>query len=110
VSLGWKKVHTKYCQIVSPENQYKRFVYASFCKLFGEDYDDVLDIDETTVELRLAGYKNWCKTGLLRAEGGKVGKPKHCNVKIHLLGGISRKGLSPLVMFMGSINSFKFQP
>ena len=37
----------------------------------------------------------------MQAAGGKIGKPKHSNVKIHLLGGISRKGLTHLVMFTG---------
>ena len=27
--LGWKKVNTKYCQIVSPNNRVKRFIYAT---------------------------------------------------------------------------------
>ena len=55
--------------------------------------------------------QNWNKTstGLLRAEGGKIGKPKHSNVKIHLLGGISRKGLIRLDMFSGKMNSLGFQ-
>jgi hypothetical protein len=85
--LGWRKVYTKYCQIVSPVNRLKRYIYASFCKIYNEIYDDILAIDETTVEIRLASYKNWNKTytGLLRAESGKIGKPKHSNVKIHLL-------------------------
>ena len=88
--LGWKKVNTKYCQIVSPVNSVKRFVYACCCKLFNEKYDDVTVIDETTVEIRLASYKNWHKPSdlLSRAAGGKIGKPKHSNVKIQLLGGI----------------------
>ena len=100
--LGWKKVNTKYCQIVSPVNSFKRFTYACCCKLFNEEYEDVTCIDETTVEIRLASYKNWRKPSdvLSRAAGGKIGKPKHSNVKIHLLGGISRKGLTPLVLFV----------
>ena len=78
-TLGWRKVNSKYCQIVSPVNRLKRFVYACCCKIYNETYDDVLVIDETTVEIRLASYKNWNKTstGLLRAEGGKIGKQKH---------------------------------
>ena len=109
--LGWTKVNTKYCQIVSPINRLKRFIYACCCKLFNEKYDDVLVIDETTVEVRLASYKNWRKSSsvLSRAVGGKIGKPKHSNVKIHLLGGISRKGLSPLVLFTGKMCSVDFQ-
>ena len=34
--LGWTKVNTKYCQIVSPINRLKRFIYACCCKLFNE--------------------------------------------------------------------------
>ena len=79
-------------------------------KINNEDYDDVIDIDEFTVELRTTTYKNWNKpaAGLLRAHGGKIGKPKH-NLKIHLFGGISRKGLTPLVMFTGTMYSKDFQ-
>ena len=108
--LGWRKVNTKYCQIVSPVNRLKRFIYCSMCKINNEQYDDVIDIDECTVELRTTTYKNWNKpsSNLLRANGGKIGKPKH-NLKIHLFGGISRKGLSPLVMFTGIMYSKDFQ-
>ena len=89
--LGWRKVNTKYCQIVSP------------C-------DDVIDVDECTVELRTTTYKNWNKpsSDLLRAHGGKIGKPKH-NLKIHLFGGISRKGLSPQVIFTEIMYSKTFR-
>ena len=109
--LGWKKVNTKYCQIVSPDNRVKRFIYVCFCKQYNETYDDIVVIDETTIEIRLASYKNWNKRGndLLRADGGKIGKHKHSNVKIHLLGGISRMGLTPLVTFTGRMVSADFQ-
>jgi len=48
------------------------------------------------------------KLRLLRAAGGKLGKPKH-NLKIHLFGGISRRGLTPLVMFTGTMYSKDYQ-
>ena len=109
--LGWRKVLTKYCQIVSFENRVKRYVYGCFCKLFNEKYENVIDIDECSVVIRMAGYKNYRKisSDILRAVGGKIGKPKHSNVKIHLLGGISRKGLTPLVLFKGTMRSPDFQ-
>ena len=52
--LGWRKIQTKYCQIVSPVNRLKRFVYASMAKINNENFDDVIDVDECTVEMR--GY------------------------------------------------------
>ena len=50
-------------------------------------FDEVVVIDETTVEVRLLTYKNWNKrgNGLLRAAGVKLGKAKHSNVKIHFM-------------------------
>ena len=60
--LGWRKVTTKYCQIVEPRNRVKRFIYCCFCKIFKEDFQDTIDADETTVELRLCANSNWfCK-------------------------------------------------
>ena len=108
--LGWRRVNTKYCQIVSPVNRLKRFIYCCMAKLNNDNYEDVIDIKESTVELRNVTYKNWNKpeASLLRAHGGKIGKPKH-NLKIHLFGDISQKGLNPLVMFTGIMYSKDYQ-
>jgi hypothetical protein len=84
--LGWKKIQTRYCQIVSPINRIKRFVFTSLAKINNENLSDVIDVD-----MREYAAKNWHKTTnnkLLRAAGGKLGKPKH-NYKIHLFEGIS---------------------
>ena len=51
--LGWRKVQTKYCQIVDPINRLKRFIYCCFCKRFQEDFVDTIDVDETSVEIKL---------------------------------------------------------
>ena len=55
--LGWRKLNTKYCQIVSPVNRLKRFNYCCMCKIHNEQYDDVIYIDECTVELKTTTYK-----------------------------------------------------
>ena len=108
--MGWRKVQTKYCQIFRPVNRLKRFIFACLVKRFGENFDDAIVIDECTVELRIFNPTNWRKDGqpLLRASGGKLGKPKH-NVKVHLFGGISRKGLLPLITFGGIMYSKDYQ-
>ena len=95
--LGWRKVPTKYCQIVDPRNQVKRFIYSCCCKMFNGTFQDTIDADETTIEVKFCSNSNWYKTSveLLGPSGGKLGKPKH-NYKIHLFGGISRLGLTPL--------------
>jgi hypothetical protein len=100
--MGWRKVQTKYCQIVRPVKRLKRFIYACLAKRSGDKFDDAIVIDECTVELKIYNPTNWRKDdqSLLRASGGKLGKPKH-NVKVHLFGEISRKGLLPLITFGG---------
>ena len=45
------KVETKKCQIVTKVNHAKRFIYSGMRKLFNENYDDMIDADETTAEL-----------------------------------------------------------
>jgi len=44
------------------------------CKIFKEDYRDVIIEDETTVEIRITGYNNYRKpaSDILRAVGGKL--------------------------------------
>ena len=85
-------------------------MYACYCEKYKETYEDVIDGDETTVELRQTQSQNWVKPGneLLRAAGGKIGKPKH-SPKLHLFGAISRKGLTPLVIFKGTMYSKDYQ-
>ena len=51
------KVETKKCQIVTKVNHAKRFIYSGMRKLFNENYDDTIDADETTAELRHCTYK-----------------------------------------------------
>jgi hypothetical protein len=112
--MGWRKVQTKYCQIVRPVNRLKRFIFACLVKRFGENFDDAIVIDECTVELRIFNPTNWRKDGQPSAEIAdhqwwEIGKkPKH-NVKVHLFGGISRKGLLPLITFGGIMYSKDYQ-
>ena len=64
----------------------------------------------STVELRYTLGMNYRKDSdlMFRAAGGKIGKPKH-NYKIHLFGGISRRGLTRLVLFTGTMYSKDYQ-
>ena len=108
--MGWKTVRTRSCQTVHPINQVKRFIFACFCKQYNEDFDDVIDQDECIVEMRWYTAKTWLKTKhpTLRAHGGKLGKVKH-NIKVSLFGAISRKGLTPLIIFNKRMFSDNFQ-
>jgi hypothetical protein len=80
-------------------------------KIHKEKYEKVVAINECSVVVRLAEYKNYRKSSsyILRAVGVKIRKPKHSPVKIHLLGDISRKGLTHLVMFKCRMYDYDFQ-
>ena len=58
---------------------------------------------------RIYNPTNWRKHDqlLFRAAGGKLGKPKH-GFKVHLFGGISRKGFTPLIAFRGKMCSGEY--
>jgi hypothetical protein len=77
--LGWRKVPTRYCQIVEPRNCLKRFIYCCLCKKYKKKFENTIDADETTVELRFTGNANFNKpsVGLLRAAHGQIGKPNY---------------------------------
>ena len=65
-------------------------MYCCCAKIFRENLFDSIHADECSVEIRKSTIKTWYKLSLmLRAAGGKIGKPKHNN-KVHLWGGISR--------------------
>jgi hypothetical protein len=58
----------------------------------------------------MLGFKNNSnyrkpEIGLLRLADGKLRKPKH-NFKVHLFGGISSQGLTPLIIFTGIYRFF----
>ena len=83
-SLSFIYVHSRSLSF-SFENRVKRYIYGCFCKIFNEN---VVDIDKCSVIIRNSGYKNYRKpsSDIFRAVGGQLGKLKHSNVKIHLLG------------------------
>ena len=96
--------------IIRPVNKLKLFIYTCLLQRFGKDYDDTIFVNECTVELRIYNPTNWRKHDqpFLKAADGKLGKPKH-GFKVHLFGGISRKGLIPLIAFNGKMCSGDYQ-
>ena len=35
--LEWKKIRTRYCQLVSPNNRIKRYVFCACCRIYNEN-------------------------------------------------------------------------
>jgi hypothetical protein len=103
-NLGWRKIRTRYCQIVSSKNRIERLIYARHCKFVNEKFDNCIFEDETTVELRYTSFKRWYKKLPDENKNGSIGKYAH-NIKVHVLGAISRRGASGAILFKGKLNS-----
>ena len=106
--LGWTNKTTQYCQIVDNHNRIDRFHFCCAALTVQDNFDDVIYIDEATVELKLRSYKHWHKSRPIQTHRGKVGKFKH-SVKVHVWAGISRRGATPIICFFGKMNSRRFQ-
>lgn len=74
MKMKWSKKSTRYCQIVSEENKVKRMIYANFCNLTDELFDDCIFIDEAIIEFNVYAPTRWRYRG---ERNYKVGKPKH---------------------------------
>ncbi|CAF0965122.1 unnamed protein product [Brachionus calyciflorus] len=107
-TLGWKYRKTKFCQAVSVKNRIERLFYCFMCLFTNENFDDIIFIDETTVELRFYSRQRWVKNLENDPSKGRVGVHKH-NPKIHVLAGISRRGGTRAAFFTGKLDSAAFQ-
>ena len=61
------------------------------CSFFEENFNNVIFIDETTIEVRFYSRQRWHKDPENEPSRGRLGVHKH-NPKIHVLAGISRRG------------------
>ena len=99
--LGWVCRGAKYCQIVRDVNKEKRL---KFCRdvLAAEDtFDDVVFTDECSIEMDC--HARICFRHVDEPPKLK-GRPKH-PYKVHVWGGISRRGTTGLVIFTGIMDS-----
>ena len=103
-SLGWVSSRPKYSHLVREVNMEKRLSWCQDKIASNETFQNVIFTDECTVQLDRHGRLCFRKIG----EPRKLKpKPKH-PVKVHLWGGISKHGATPLVIFTGIMNAEKY--
>ena len=90
--LGWCKIASKYCQLVSKKNKLRRNFYALLCKRTNEQFRNHLFVDETSIELRFHTYRRWRHR--LDRVSDRARLPARSNVKIHCFAGISKQSAS----------------
>ena len=94
-NLGWIYRGSAYCQLIRNENKVKRLQWAQ--ANLHDTFEDVIWSDETTVQLE--NHRRFC----YRKEGERPKpkpRPKH-PIKVHVWGGISKKGATPVCIFEG---------
>ena len=103
-NIGWVSTRPKYCQLVREINMEKRF---SWCKeqiSVKETFDNVIFTDECSVQLDNHGRLCFRK----KTEPKKLKpRPKH-PIKVHVWGGISKKGATSIVIFTGTLTAIQY--
>ena len=106
--LGWRKIRSKFCQMVSLKNRIELYIYATLCLKNEEKFNDSIFIDESTVQINKNARKIWYSFISGETRLGLIGKNKH-EPAVHIIGGISKAGATELVIFEGKLNARGFQ-
>ncbi|XP_041427169.1 uncharacterized protein LOC121396371 [Xenopus laevis] len=101
--LGWRYGKVRYSPMIRDVNKEKRVIQAQQWLNSGETFNDVIFTDETSVAL-----ERFARFAFNRKDHLSIKpRPKH-PVKVHVWGGISRKGAGPLVIFEGIMDKAFF--
>ena len=96
--LVWKKIRSKYCQVASFKNRLERIAFANAALTFQDKFMNSIFIDESSVQANQNANKIWNKKFPDETRLGLLEKYSHLQ-SVHAIGGISRKGPTPLVIF-----------
>ena len=99
--MGWVSTKPRYCQLIRDINKEKRLIWCEQLKANNDKFLDVIWTDECTVELQRHSLRCFRK----KKQCKKL-KPKH-PLKLHIWGGISSRGATPVVIFKGILVATK---
>ena len=102
--LGWTATRPKYCQLVREVNRQKRLAWSRQMLEDKEDFSDVIWSDECTVQLDNHGRLCFRKAKQPRKLKGRAKHP----IKVHIWGGISRRGATQIVVFTGVMTAIRY--
>ena len=100
--LGWVATRPKYCQLIRDGNKDKRLEWCK--KMEKDEFSNVVWTDECSVQLDNHGRLCFRKKG---QKGKLKPRPKH-PVKVHIWGGISKRGATQLVIFTGTMTATRY--
>ena len=95
--VGWVSTKPRYCQLIHEANRLKRLTWCEERTAAGDTFDDVIWFDKSSVVLD--SHRKICYRNKGQPPKNKP-RPKH-PAKIHVWGGISEQGATPVVLFSG---------
>ena len=98
---GYVNAGPRYCQLIRKVNMEKRVQFCTKLVEENETFDNVIFTDECSVQFHNNKTTSYRQKGMLTPHEGK---PKH-PLKIHVWGGISRRGTTGLLIFDGILKS-----
>ena len=105
--LGWRRIKSRYCHMVSLKNRIERFFFSLCCVEFEFNFDYNIFIDEATNCADKNGHTRWYRKIEGETRRGLVGRNAH-EVSCHVIGGISRRGATELIIFSGRLDANDF--
>lgn len=101
-AAGWVSTAPRYCQLIRDANKDARVQFCQNLIASHEQFQDVIFSDETTMQLhdkKIGAYQRKETAAPTNAE------PKH-PLKVHVWGGISKRGATAIIIFDGIIDAF----
>ena len=100
-TAGYVNSEPRYCQLIRNANQEKRVDFCNSLIEVNDALDNIIFTDECSVQLHNNKTTSYRRKGMLTPY---MGKPKH-PLKVHVWGGISRKGRTEIIIFDGIMKS-----
>lgn len=102
--LGWVVTTPKYCQLIREQNKQKRLEWCQKMIDANEQFNDVMFTDESSVQLETHRKRCYRKK---RTPRKLKPRPKH-PLKVHIWGGISKRGPTSVVIFTGIMTATRY--
>ena len=102
--LGWIFSTARYCQAIREGNKLRRLEWVSQRLSESETFDNVIFTDESSIQLESHRRKSFRKRGQPRKMKYKYKHP----LKVHVWGGISKRGATHIVIFGGIMTATRY--
>ena len=102
--LGWQHTTKRYCQAIREANKAKRLEWCQGRLQAGEKFEDVIFMDESSVLLECHRRISFRKRGAPRKLKYKHKHPS----KVHVWGGISKRGATSIIIFTGILTATRY--